>query len=334
MLKAKLENHKKCHRTSAFSKVTIKLPKKKRRVRTESDDSGFGDPLAGEQDIVQSEIGPISVEKKVKVYSLKTHYKYCHSKGRTKKLLHEDADNGVAKQRLGGLDAQMPTMESSYNVSDEFEGAALMTMVGKMEEKITGLKGNFAFIEVAQNAIAAKLGLKLDASPDRKKIRLPCPYRDTTGCLYIGSKKQNLANHIKSHLPEDERKNLVCDRCDKKFADASNLARHKRQIHDKLLIWRCDKCNIASSIKRDLTRHFKTRKHMDMEQMADRKARTSFTTLQLQALENKFRDIERQIMSRYSIEVLYGKSRVGSGQGSDWSASPKIVTGPKILTTV
>ena len=137
MLKANLENHKKCHRTSAFSKVTIKLPKKKRRVRTESDDSGFGDPLAGKQDIVQSEIGPISVEKKVKVYSLKTHYKYCHSKGRTKKLLHEDADNGVAKQRLGGLDAQMPTMESSYNVSDEFEGAALMTMVGKMEELVT-----------------------------------------------------------------------------------------------------------------------------------------------------------------------------------------------------
>ena len=97
---------------------------------------------------------------------------------------------------------------------------------------------------------------------------MPCPYKDTLGCTYIGTRKNHFESHIKTHLPEDEKKNLQCDRCERKFADKSNLARHKRQIHDKLLIWRCDKCNppFASSIKRDLMRHYGTRAHKSMEQ--------------------------------------------------------------------
>lgn len=54
--------------------------------------------------------------------------------------------------------------ERGYDVMEAFrvdapEEAELMLRVSQMEEKITGLKGNFAFIEVAQNAIAAKLDL-------------------------------------------------------------------------------------------------------------------------------------------------------------------------------
>ena len=97
---------------------------------------------------------------------------------------------------------------------------------------------------------------------------MPCPYKDSLGCPYIGTRKNHFESHIKTHLPEDEKKNLQCDRCERKFADKSNLARHKRQIHDKLLIWRCDRCNppFASSIKRDLMRHYGTRAHKSMEQ--------------------------------------------------------------------
>ena len=102
----------------------------------------------------------------------------------------------------------------------------------------------------------------------KRSRELPCPYKDKTGCLYIGPRKQHLDNHIKSHLSEEERKDLECDRCDRKFADLSNLRRHQRQIHDKLLNWRCDICNpyFASSIKGDLVRHCKTQIHINMVQ--------------------------------------------------------------------
>ena len=99
-------------------------------------------------------------------------------------------------------------------------------------------------------------------------MKLPCPYKDKTGCLYVGPRKQHLDNHIKTHLSEEKKKDLECDRCDRKFADASNLTRHKRQIHDKLLKWRCDKCKppYASAIKGDLMRHYRSHTHKKMEQ--------------------------------------------------------------------
>ena len=221
----------------------------------------------------------------------------------------QDAYHEVAKQHQKGLDAQMPKIENEgkerrHDVLEEFgsdplDDAELMTRVSQMEEKIKGLKGNFAFIEVAQNAIASKLGLNV--GPEVKKNLLPCPYKDTMGCPYIGPNKHNLVNHIKTHLPEAEKKDLECDQCDRKFADQSNVKRHRRQIHDKLLIWRCDKCDppFASSIKGDLRRHYKSHAHKDMEEMAneeaDQKPRTPLTSQQLQALENKFK--ERRYLS-------------------------------------
>ena len=104
------------------------------------------------------------------------------------------------------------------------------------------------------------------AEANKDKIlprHLPCPYKDKTGCPYIGPRKHHLDNHIKIHLPEEEKKNLECGRCGRKFADQSNLRRHQKQIHDKLLKWRCDKCirPYASAIKRDWVRHCKTKIH-------------------------------------------------------------------------
>ena len=103
-----------------------------------------------------------------RLFHLKAHYKSSHSRSWTKEL-QEDANHEVAKQRQKGLDAQVSKMETErkergYDVMEAFrvdapEEAELMLRVSQMEEKITGLKGNFAFIEVAQNAIAAKLDL-------------------------------------------------------------------------------------------------------------------------------------------------------------------------------
>ena len=85
-----------------------------------------------------------------------------------------------------------------------------------------------------------------EAKTDRRKFKktsktLPCPYKEETGCPYAGH-KFHLKTHMKVHLPEEEKKDQACDQCDRKFADPSNLRRHQKQKHEKLLNWRCDKC--------------------------------------------------------------------------------------------
>ena len=246
---------------------------------------------------------------------LKIHYRSHLSKSRKNPLLVE-AHNEVAKQPSRVIDAQMPSTESGKSECDAvdvLEDAELMTRISQMEERVTRLKGNFAFIEVAQNAIAAKLGLDLtpeiqenDMAPEiQEKADLQCPYKGTIGCTYTGTRHHHLANHIKTHLPESEKKSLACDRCERKFADDSNLRRHKKQIHDKMLKWRCDKCKppYASSLKRDLMRHYKTRTHRWHDMMETQFGQTKSTTLQEGKRSNLALEDEKLVSQTESTAV-------------------------------
>ena len=245
---------------------------------------------------------------------LKNHYRSRHSKSRYDPL--KEAHHEVAKQPSRVIDAQMPSTESGKSECDAVdvrEDAELMARISQMEEKVTRLKGDFAFIEVAQNAIAAKLGLDLtpetqenDMAPEiQDKADLQCPYKGTIGCPYTGTATHHLANHIKTHLPESEKKSLACDRCERKFADDSNLRRHKKQIHDKMLIWRCDKCKppYASALKRDLMRHYKTRTHRWHDMMETQFGQTKSTTLQEGKRSNLALEDEKLVSQTESTAV-------------------------------
>ncbi|KAJ4177756.1 hypothetical protein NW767_015039, partial [Fusarium falciforme] len=49
----------------------------------------------------------------------------------------------------------------------------------------------------------------------------------------------------------------VCDKCQKAFNTSSDLATHKRNVHDKIRDHVCLKCSMAFSSKYDLNRHKK-----------------------------------------------------------------------------
>ena len=106
-------------------------------------------------------------------------------------------------------------------------------------------------------------------------------------------------------IQEQKTNAFQCDQCDKSFKSYRTLYGHKKQVHDKLLIWRCDKCKppYASSLKRDLMRHYKTRTHRWHDMMETQFGQTKSTTLQEGKRSNLALEDEKLVSQTESTAV-------------------------------
>ena len=94
---------------------------------------------------------------------------------------------------------------------------------------------------------------------------------DKENCGYVGNSRLHFINHNKA--THEQKKDLKCGHCSYETCDASNLKRHIKGKHDKILPFRCNMCTpkYATHIKRYLRRHKEMAKHKETVMVAQMK---------------------------------------------------------------